>query len=138
MSDKPPYTEYHPRWHRARMSTWWWLKRGNYLIFILRELSSLFVVWFVIFLLLLFSAVSRGYNDYYAFLTWARSPGVFLLNLVSLFFIVFHALTWFNLAPQALVVRLRGRRVPARWIAAANYGLWALVTALTAWLILKP
>ena len=53
MSDRPAYVEYHPRWHRTRMSTWWWLHRGPYRAFILRELSSLFVAWSVVFLLLL-------------------------------------------------------------------------------------
>ncbi len=37
------YTPFHPRWYRARVSTYWWLKRRSYFVFILRELSSLFV-----------------------------------------------------------------------------------------------
>ena len=59
-----------------------------------------------------------------------------LLNAVSLLFVVFHAITWFNLAPQAMVVRLRGQRVPGTWIAASNYVAWAVASALVAWLIL--
>jgi fumarate reductase subunit C len=55
---------------------------------------------------------------------------------VALFFVVFHAITWFNLAPQAMVVHLRGRRVPGTWIAGANYAAWAVASALVAWLIL--
>ena len=51
-------------------------------------------------------------------------------------FVAFHAVTWFNLAPQAMVVRLRGKRVPGVWIAAANYAAWAVVSALVAWLVL--
>ena len=47
MSSKPVYTEYHPRWYRPRISTYWWLKRPMYLVFILRELSSIFIAWFV-------------------------------------------------------------------------------------------
>src|SRR5438067_2427147 len=53
MSERPVYTEFHPRWYRPRVSTWWWLKRGSYLAFIARELSSVFVAWFVVYLLLL-------------------------------------------------------------------------------------
>ena len=59
MSDRPLYTEYHPRWIRTRVSTYWWLQRRSYLAFILRELSSIFVGWFVVFLLLLIVAVSQ-------------------------------------------------------------------------------
>jgi fumarate reductase subunit C len=137
MSDQPGYTEYHPRWHRSRMSTYWWLGSWSYLAFILRELSSVAVAWFVVYLLLLVRAVGQGEGQYQEFLSWSGSPGVLLVNLVSLAFVVFHALTWFNLAPQAMVVRLRGRRVPGAWIAAANYAAWALLSALVAWLILR-
>jgi fumarate reductase subunit C len=136
MSEQPAYTPYHPTWYRPRMSTYWWLKRPSYLVFILRELSSVFVAWGVVYLLLLVRAVSQGGDAYRQFLTWAGNPFVLLLNLVSLCFVVFHAVTWFNLAPQAMVVRLRGQRVPGTWIAAANYAAWALASALAAALIL--
>jgi fumarate reductase subunit C len=118
------------------MSTWWWLGRRSYLAFILRELSSLFVAWSVAYLLLLVRAVSQGGIRYQAFLDWSVRPGILVLNLVTLFFLVFHAVTWFNLAPQAMVVRFRGRRVPGIWIAASNFAAWALVSALVAWLLL--
>ena len=136
MSRTPVYTEYHPRWHRTRVSTYWWLQRRSYLAFILRELSSVFIAWFVVYLLLLVRAVSRGDSGYQHFLVWSASPVVLLLNLASLIFVVFHAITWFNLAPQAMVVRLGGRRVPGTWIAASNYLAWALLSALVAWLLL--
>jgi fumarate reductase subunit C len=136
MNKPAVYTEYHPRWYRPRKSTWWWLKRGSYLVFILRELSSVFVLWFVIYLLLMLRAVGQGWVAYYDFLNWAAHPAVVAVNVVSLFFLVFHSLTWFHLAPQALAVRLGGKRVPGRWIAAANYAAWGLVSVLVAWLFL--
>jgi fumarate reductase subunit C len=133
---KPAYTEYHPRWFRPRLSTWWWLKQPSYLVFILREVSSVFVAWFVVYLLLLIWAVKQGYSSYFEFLSWSGRPAILLLNLASLFFVVFHAVTWFNLAPKAMEVRLRGQRVPGWWIAAGNYAAWALVSGLVVWLIL--
>ena len=136
MSERPVYTEYHPRWYRPRVSTWWWLKRRPYLAFILRELSSVFVAWSVVFLLLLVAAVSGGEDSYRQFLAWAGRPAVLLLSAVSLLFVVFHAVTWFNLAPKAMVLRWQGRRVPGAWIAASNYAAWALASALVAWLLL--
>jgi fumarate reductase subunit C len=130
------YTAYHPRWHRPHVSTYWWLARGSYLAFILRELSSIFVAWGVVYLLLLVNAVSRGSAAYGQFLDWSRSPVVLLLNVATLFFVVFHAITWFNLAPQAMVVHVRGRRLPGAWIAASNYVAWALISAFVAWILL--
>jgi fumarate reductase subunit C len=119
------------------MSTYWWLKHPDYLLFILRELSSIFVAWFVVYLLLLVRAVNLGTNSYHEFLSWSSRGGVLLLNVVTLLFVVYHSITWFNLAPQAMVVRFGGKRVPGVWIAVANYIAWALVSALLAWLLLK-
>jgi len=136
MNDSPMYTKDHPRWLRSRVSTYWWLERSAYLTFILRELSSIFVAWFVVYLLVLVRAVSQGEGRYQQFLEWSRSPAVLFLNLVSLIFVVFHAVTWFNLAPRAMVVHLAGRRVPGVWIAASNYIAWVLSSAVVAWLLL--
>jgi fumarate reductase subunit C len=135
MSQRPTYTDYHPRWHRPRVSTYWWLERRTYLAFILRELSSVFVAWFVVFLLLLVNAVSHGNEQYRRFLDFAATPWVVLLNLVAFLFVVYHAVTWFNLASQAMVLRLGGRRLPGSWIAASNFAAWALVSAFVAWLV---
>jgi fumarate reductase subunit C len=137
MSASPGYTEHHPRWFRPRMSTYWWLTRRSYLAFILRELSSIFVAWFVVYLLLLVRAVSEGESAYRQFLAWSGRPVVLLVNVVGLIFVVFHAITWFNLAPQALVVHLRGKRVPGALITASNYLAWAATSALVVWLVLR-
>src|SRR5437588_11516031 len=87
----PAYTEFHPRWYRPRVSTYWWLKRGSYFAFILRELSSVFVAWSVVFLLLLIGAARDGGEEYQEFLAFARHPVVVGVNVVSLFFVAFHA-----------------------------------------------
>ena len=136
MNQRASYREFHPRWHRPRMSTYWWLERRGYIAFILRELSSIFVAWFVAYVLLLVRAVSRGESSYQEFMSWSAHRGILLLNLVGLLFVVFHSITWFKLAPQAMVVHFRGKRVPGTWIAAANYLAWALVSALVAWVLI--
>jgi fumarate reductase subunit C len=118
------------------MSTYWWLGRWSYLTFILRELTSIFVAWSVVYLLLLVRAVIQGDSAYRQFLGWSRSPIILLLNLVSLGFIVFHTVTWFHLAPKAMVLHARGKRVPGSWITASNYLAWALASALVAWVLL--
>jgi fumarate reductase subunit C len=43
-------------------------------LFVLRELSSVFVAWFVVYLLLLITAVYRGSDSYRQFLDWAGNP----------------------------------------------------------------
>jgi fumarate reductase subunit C len=136
MNATPVYTDHHPRWLRRRTSTYWWLAKRSYRAFILRELSSFFVAWAVVFLLMWIRAAAGGDARYEALLEWARRPAILLLNIVTLFFIAFHAVTWFNLAPQAMVVRAGGRQVPGSLIAGSNYLAWVIVSVLIAWAVL--
>ena len=137
MTERPGYTDYHPRWLRRRPSTYWWLERRAYLAFITRELSSIFIAWFVVYLLLLVRALSRGATSYEQFLAWSRHPVVLVLNVVTLLFVVFHAFTWFKLAPKAMVVHVGRKRLPASLISASNYAAWVAATAFVFWLLVR-
>lgn len=119
------------------ISTFWWARRRSYLIFVLRELSSVFVAWFVVYLLLLVTAIGGGSAEYERFLEWSGRAWVVALNVVSLAFVLLHAVTWFGLAPKAMVVRLRGRHVAPRAIVAAHYLLWMLLSAGVVWVVLR-
>jgi fumarate reductase subunit C len=136
MSQLHVHTPYHARWYRSRPSTYWWIKRPSYFVFILRELSSVFVAWSVVYLVRLVWAIAHGDGWYQAFLRWSAHPAVLLLNGLTFLFVVFHAVTWFNLAPKAMVVTLGGRRVPGAVIAGANYSAWAVITVLAIWALL--
>jgi fumarate reductase subunit C len=121
--------------YRRPISTWWWLRKRSYFMFVMRELSSIFVAWFVVYLLLFIRAVGRGESAYDDFLDWAGSPVVVVLNVVAFAFIVLHAVTWFSLTPQAMEVRVRGTRVPAGVIIASQYLGLAVVSAFVFWLV---
>jgi fumarate reductase subunit C len=123
---------FYARWYKPRVSRLWWLQRRSYLLFVIRELTSVFVAWSVVFLLLMVRAVAHGDPEYQRFLDLSRTPWMLALNLVALVLVVFHTITWFTVAPQALVVRLRGRRVPGRLILLAHYAAWVALTALVA------
>ena len=120
--------------HR-RVSTWWWLRKRTYFVFVMRELSSLFVAWYVIFLLQLVKAVGRSDTAYAQFWDWADSPVVVFVNAVGFAFIVLHAITWFGVTPQAMALQVRGRPVPAWLIIGAQYVGLAIVSAFIWWLV---
>jgi fumarate reductase subunit C len=65
------------------------------------------------------------------------NPAMIVLNVVALAFLLLHAITFANLTPRAMVVRLRGHRVPSRVILAGVYGGWLVVTAFLAWLVMS-
>lgn len=133
----PAYTEFHPRWYRPRVSVYWWLGEWRYLRFILRELSSVFVAAFVIVTLLGLQALRDGPEAYARFQHRLQTPPAIVLSTISLFFVVFHTITWFNLAPRAMAIRLRGKRLPDMVIAAPNYALWLVVSIAVGWLVLR-
>ena len=135
--ERPAYTEYHPRWYRKRVSTYWWMGSWKYMKFILRELSSIFVALGVGMTLLQINALRHG-PEAYAKLEARMSSAVFItLGLISFLFVVFHSITWFNLAPSAMAVRVRGKRLPDIMIAAPNYFAWAFASAVVAWFVLR-
>ena len=133
----PHYTEYHPRWYRQRVSTYWWLGRWPYLRFILRELSSLAVAFFVVLTLAQIYALSQGAQAYAELQEWLRMPAVLGFNAVAFLFVVFHTYTWFNAAPKAMAMRLGGKRVPEWAVAAPNYAAWLAASAAVAWFLLR-
>jgi fumarate reductase subunit C len=136
MAQAPNYTVYHPRWLRRRVSTYWWLGSWSYFAFVLREASCLFVAWFVVYLLLLVRAVLQGDSTYQAFLAWSARPWVLSLNIVSFFFLVYHAFTFFDAAPRAMVVHLGKTRVSPSLIAAGHYLGWVAASAVVFWILL--
>jgi fumarate reductase subunit C len=123
--------------YRRPVSTWWWLRKRSYFAFVMRELSSLFVAWFVLFLLVMISAVGRGRSSYENFLDVASHPVVVAINVVASAFLVLHVVTWFALTPQAVVLQLGGRRVPSSVILASQYVGLVVVSALVLWLVTR-
>jgi fumarate reductase subunit C len=136
MNGTPAYTDYHPRWLRRHVSTYWWLEKPAYFAFILREASCMFVAWFVVYLLVLMAAVLEGEASYQQVLTWSATPWVVALNVVSFLFLILHAVTFFEAAPQAMVMHVGRTRVPDRLVLLGHYAAWASASAVVAWLLL--
>ncbi len=137
MRTTPAYTEYHPRWYRPRVSTYWWLGRWPYLKFILRELTSVAVALFVLLTLVQLWALDRGPESYAAWLALLRSPWVIAFNTITFLFVIFHTITWFNLAPKAMAVRIKGKRLPDILIAGPNYIAWLIASMVVGWFVLR-
>jgi len=131
------YTPYHPRSYRRRVSVWWWLQSRSYTGFVLRELTSVAVAFFALVLLWQIRALGQGPEAYARVLARLRSPLDATLDVLALAYVLFHSITWFNLAPKAMVVRLRGKRVPDLLVAGANYAAWIVLSAAVAAILLR-
>jgi fumarate reductase subunit C len=136
MAHNPHYSKYRPRWYRARVPIFWWVHKWTYARFILRELTSVFVALYALVLLFHIRALAQGPEAYASFVVWLKTPGALAMHVIAFVFVVFHSITWFNLAPKALVLHLGKKRVPDAAIAALNYVAWGVVSVVIAWILL--
>lgn len=123
--------------YRRPISTWWWLRKRSYFLFVMRELSSLFVAWLVLYLLLFVRAVFQGEDEYREFLDRASSGWLLVLNLVAFAFVLLHTVTWFGVTPQAMDLRLRGQKVPKSAVLGVQYVALVVVSGFVYWLVAR-
>ncbi|MDR8391293.1 hypothetical protein NC796_09105 [Aliifodinibius sp. S!AR15-10] len=119
------------------MPIFWWIRKVSYVRFITRELTSLGVLAYALILLALLRSLYRGPEAYEAFLGWLASPACIVLHIVLLGIVLFHSITWFNLAPSALVLKIGKFRIPDRVIITGNIVVWAILSLAIAWIILS-
>lgn len=130
-------TPYHPCWYRPRVSVWWWFEKWSYTRFVLRELTSVAVAYFALVCLWKLRALGAGPDAYARFLAQMKSPVFLFLNSAAFLAVLFHAVTWFNLAPKAMVLRVGGKRLPDAAVQGMNYAAWVVLSAVVAWLALR-
>ena len=131
----PKYELHHPKWYRKRYPVFWWLEKFSYGKFITRELTSLAVGYAALLLMLQVWVLSQGQATYQRFLDFLESTPVQIFHGLALVFLLFHSVTWFNLAPKALVLRLGRWRIPDGMVLGGHYAAWLLATALVIWLV---
>jgi fumarate reductase subunit C len=129
----PHYRRFHPKWHREREPIFWWLRRFAYGRFIFRELTSLAVGYAAVLLIVQLFCLGRGEPAWSAFGRFLASPWTVGFHALVLAALLFHTITWLNLAPKALVLHLGGRRLPDAAVVVGHYAAWAAATAALLW-----
>ena len=137
MSHYPRYRKYRPKLLHRRTPILWWVNRWTYVRFIIRELTAVAVAAFAVTFLLLIRSVAAGPEAYGGFIEVLRSPLALLMHTLIFIMAIYHAVTWFNLAPKAMVIRVGSRKVPGKLIAGANFAAWAVLSATLAWILLS-
>src|SRR5438067_1591917 len=105
----------------------WWLKRPAYIWFMVRDVTSVFIAGYCIFLMWLLCHASRP-ETFTGFYESLKSPLSVVLHLIALVFAVFHSVTFFNLTPRVMVVFRGEEKVPEKVIAGVHYAAWAVVS----------
>ena len=122
-------------YHRPVSNTWW-LKRKPYILFMIRELTSVFVAGYCIFLLVLVYKLTQGAEAYDNLMAILKSPSSVALHLVTLSFVLYHTITWFNLTPKILVLYKGEERISQGLVAGTFYAGWVVVSIIVTLLVL--
>lgn len=122
-------SEAKPRQLIRPMPADWWLKKPAYTWFMVRDITSLFIAGYCIFLMYVLCR-SRDDAAFAAFYqSWRSFPAV-LLHLIALVAAAYHSVTFFNLTPRVLVVFQGDEKLPDSAIAGAHYLLWIVVSVI--------
>lgn len=119
-----------PRPHVPRMPRLWWLRRPNYIRYMLRELTCVWIGAYVIAVVTGLYRLRQGPDAWEAYWqAFGSVPGI-LFQIVALAFVLYHTVTWFALAPQTMPIWRGEHRVPSDWIKAAHYLIWVVVSVI--------
>ncbi len=113
----------------------WWLRSRAYVLFAVREFTSVFIAAYLVIFLIFLQRITAGPSSYEGYLRWLAQPAVLAFHLVALVAALYHSVTWLQLTPMTVVIRIRGRRVPAATIVAANLVAWVALSILIVWLV---
>lgn len=116
--------------YKPHMNIFWWSKRWIHIKFIGRELTSICVAFYSIILLVFVVSLFSGPEAFDRLISILRHPLMIVINIFLLLGLLFHSITWFNLAPKAMVVKLGEKQVPGIFIALLNYAAWVIISVL--------
>ena len=129
-SERPPR-------YRAQRPSLWWLSNGRYFLFMVRELSAVFVALYALSYLVGLYRLSQGKDSYEAYVAMLHHPAVLVFLGVALVFCLLHTVTWFHLTPIVMVVRMGRKVIPAKVVLAANYLVWILLSGVLWYLVVN-
>jgi fumarate reductase subunit C len=108
----------------------WFLKRWPYRLFMLRELSAVFLAAYMVLLLVLVTKVHDGKHSVKSFENTLKSPGLLVFTSITLLFALLHSVTWFQAVPKALPLRRGENTVPPRFLIGMHYIVMLVLSAI--------
>ncbi len=127
-----PGTSTSSKIYRPEMSATWWLKSRRYFLFMMRELSSVFIALFVLTYLYELFLLSTGPEAYGLLQESLSKPAAVSLYGLALLFAIYHTVTWFQAASKIQVVRLGSWTMPGWMMIGGALGVWIVISAAVA------
>lgn len=123
-------------YHRSMAPTWW-LSNRAYFLFMLRELTSVFIAAYLMLFLLMLQKLVVGREAYDAYLRFLATPGMLAFHALALAAALFHSITWFNLAPMAMRLQVGEKQVSPTVVVGVNYVAWFALSLAMAAIVLR-
>lgn len=120
---------------KSQLGIFWWTDKWSSIKFISRELTSVAVAVYSVIFLFYVSSVLQSQKTFEEFSETLKSPAFIVLHFFLLLCLVFHSITWFNLAPKAMVIKIGEKKVPGIIIALMNYIGWVFISVAILWIV---
>lgn len=112
------------------MTSMWWKKLPFYRFYMVREGTAVPAVWFSIILLCGLFSLKHGPESWANFVGFLQNPVVLIINLIALAAALLHTKTWFELAPKAANVIVKGEKMGPEPVIKGLWGVTILVTVI--------
>ncbi|PMH42132.1 fumarate reductase subunit C [Vibrio sp. 10N.286.49.B3] len=122
MSNRKPYVR--------SVSRTWWKSNPFYRFYMLREATVLPLILFTLFLTIGLGSLVKGPEAWESWLCFMASPIVIAINLVALAGSLLHAHTFFNMMPQVMPIRLKGKLVDKKIIVLSQWAAVAFISLI--------
>jgi len=132
-----PHIEYQYDTYKPKMSPTWWLKSRRYFMFMMRELSSVFVAGFVLLLLYQIFLLTKGPEVYASFQRSLLTPKFIAFYSVAFVFSVYHTFTWLGVVGRIQIVRIGSYTMPPKIMTASTFVGFFFVSAVIGYIFLR-
>lgn len=106
----------------------WWHSLPFYRFYMLRESTAIPSLWFSLELIFGLFALKHGAESWADYVAFLQHPVTLLLNVLALIAALLHSKTWFDLAPKASIIIVKGEKLPPEPLIK---GLWIIMVVLS-------
>jgi fumarate reductase subunit C len=112
------------RTYKPAMGAGWWMRKGHYFWYIVREFTSLPLAVWLLWLLFEIQRTGRGASGYYP----PSSTAFVIFSVIVLLFALYHSFTFLNLAGVILHFKVLDKPVPSRLVVASQFAAWLVAS----------
>lgn len=122
MSKRKPYVKPMPRS--------WFLRNSFHTLYMVREGTSLFVGAYSLILMWGLASLVKGEAAWNGWLAHMQCPVMTVVHVVALLAALYHAITWFSLAPKAMHLQKGDRKLEDTPVVIAHYVAFVIATVV--------